>query len=391
MGCGGSSSYSRAPNTELDGGVLGGAGGQSEPGTASGGMTASGGVGAEGGRGAVAGTGGTLGSGGAGGTLAATGGTSAGGRTGMGGRAEGSGGVIATGGNGGRPAGSGGVSSGGAGGGGSTGSGGAAATGGAGMGGGPAGGAGGNGVGGRGSGAGAGGNGNGNGGSGTGGQRILSIDFVGGEASSGAGGLTGAVPMAPSEIAGVKPAKNWNSAAGPMGTLSSLVMADSTVATGATATWTAPTYAGAVGVLRIGYTDAPGDVRMMNGCLNPSWTSQTSGPVTAFTMSNLPATVNTGAYDVYVYVLGGIPDPEARTYQYTIGTTTFNVNQMGPTPTAVATPYLYVRAPDKGSGNYIVFRQVTGASFTLTVRAGNSTGTFRSPINGIQLVWPTGS
>jgi hypothetical protein len=312
----------------------------------------------------------------------------------VGGRAAGSGGAIASGGNGGRSTssggvgsggvGSGGVSSGSAGGGGSTGTGGAAATGGAGMGGGPTaatGGAGGNGVGGRGSG----------GNAGTAGQRILSIDFVGGEASGGAGGLTGTVPMGPSESAGVKPAKNWNSAAGPMGTLSSLVMADSSVATGATATWNAPTYSGAAGVWRIGYTDAPGDVRMMNGCLNPSWTSQTSGAVTVFTMSNLPTTVTTGGYDVYVYVLGGIPNSETRMYQYTIGTTTFNVNQVGPTPTTAASPYPYVLAPDKGSGNYIVFKQVSGASFTLTVRAGNSSGTFRSPINGIQLVWPTGS
>jgi hypothetical protein len=37
-----------------------------------------------------------------------------------------------------------------------------------------------------------------------------------------------------------------------------------------------------------------------------------------------------------------------------------------------------------------VFKQVTGTSFTLTSTAVSG-NTLRAPINGIQIVWPTGS
>ncbi|HEY4187027.1 MAG TPA: hypothetical protein VGP07_18270 [Polyangia bacterium] len=223
-------------------------------------------------------------------------------------------------------------------------------------------------------------------------QRMLSVDFVGGVAAGGAGGVSGTVVMAASEIAGVKPAKNWNSAAGPMGTLSTLALSDGSAATGAGVSWNAPIYTGSAGTYAIGYPDAPGDVRMMNGCLNPGWTgNRPTAPVTVVSFTGLPASITSGGYDVYVYVLGGIPGSETRLYTYTIGTVTFNVTQPGPTSTTPASPYAYTLAPDGGAGNYIVFRNVMGATFDLQVKPGGNSTTMRSPINGVQIVWPAGS
>jgi hypothetical protein len=56
-----------------------------------------------------------------------------------------------------------------------------------------------------------------------------------------------------------------------------------------------------------------------------------------------------------------------------------------------ASPYPYVAAPDGGAGSYIVFRNVTGTSFNLQVKPDSGGSVFRSPINGIQIVWPSGS
>jgi hypothetical protein len=43
-------------------------------------------------------------------------------------------------------------------------------------------------------------------------------------------------------------------------------------------------------------------------------------------------------------------------------------------------------------GNYVVFRNVTGSSFTLTAQPMPSTwGIQRAPVNGMQIVYPSGS
>jgi hypothetical protein len=229
----------------------------------------------------------------------------------------------------------------------------------------------------------------GTGGGGSGGSpalRIISVDFIGGR--SGAPMLP---PMGPAEIAGAKPAPNWNSAEGGMGTLASLVFSDG-IASGASVTWSPPMQAGDTGTYSIGYTDMPGDVRMMNGFLGPPFAAIPAAGVTMLTVSDLPVSIASGSYDVYVYVLGS---PSAmRSYQYAIGNTTFTVVQsmgMG-TPPPPPTPYPYVVAPDGGMGTHIIFRGVTGSSFALTVKpAGGAANSPRAPVNGFQIVSPSGS
>jgi hypothetical protein len=239
-------------------------------------------------------------------------------------------------------------------------------------------------------GAGAGGaSGAGTGSAGSGGSpalRIISVDFVGGRP----GAMS--VPMSADEIAGAKPASNWNSAPGGMGTLAPLVFSDG-VASGASLAWSPPMEVGDTGTWTVGYTDMPGDVRMMNGFLGPPSAAIPAAGVTLLTVSDLPASMASGSYDVYVYVLGS---PSAmRTYQYAIGNTAFTVVQdmgMG-TPPQPATPYPYVLAPDGGMGNHIIFRGVTGSSFALTVKpaAGATRAAPRAPVNGLQIVSPSGS
>ncbi|MGC9986376.1 MAG: hypothetical protein ABSF35_22495 [Polyangia bacterium] len=232
----------------------------------------------------------------------------------------------------------------------------------------------------------------GTGGSGTGGTvmdaaiapMIISIDFVGG-VPVGDSGVTETVVMAASESAGVKPATHWNSAASNTGTLSSLVSADGTT-TSASVAWDSPVASGETSATwSLSWTDAPGDVRMMNGYLDPR---ATASPATIDV--TLPSSMS-GGYDVYVYCYGNIVGVKNRTYQYTIGTTAHSFTQQGPSATTFPG---YMEAPEGGTGNYdyVVFQNLTGTTFTLTATPLSSTsGSVRAPVNGIQIVSPSGS
>ncbi len=100
--------------------------------------------------------------------------------------------------------------------------------------------------------------------------------------------------------------------------------------------------------------------------------------------SGLPAAI-ASSYDVYVYGYGDVPDNSTRTYQYAIGSTMVSPSQTGP-----AAPFPGLKQWTSGaSGNSIVFRKVSGASFTLTATPGTGDQS-RAPINGIRIVWPSG-
>jgi hypothetical protein len=222
----------------------------------------------------------------------------------------------------------------------------------------------------------------GTGGTGTGGSTgptIISIRFVGGRT----GGAPGTTTMNATESAGFKPATYWNSAPNTTGTLSSLVAADGSTATTASINWNAPaTYT-------VPFTDASGDAHMMNGFLE----AQLSVSSTITIDVTLPSSMS-GAYDVYVYCYGNI-DTSTRTYQYKIDkvATPQTVSQTGHSLTTFPGHSL-APASGTGAGTYIVFRNVTGATFTLTANPLTSTATvpaLRAPVNGIQIVYPAGS
>jgi hypothetical protein len=215
---------------------------------------------------------------------------------------------------------------------------------------------------------------------------ILSIDFVGGRMT------TPAMAMAASETAGARPAAYWNSAPGAMGTLPGLTLSDGTTST-ASVMWNAPAQvADTTGIWTINYTDAPGDVRMMNGHLDPTWTAVPTNAVTLFTISGLPAPIATGRYDVYVYTLGGTPSGDTRSYQYAVGSAYQTVNQSAPPAVPPPSPYVYTSANDSQVGTHVVFTNVTGASVSVTVKPVSGTNNrLRAPVNGVQIVWPSGS
>ena len=214
---------------------------------------------------------------------------------------------------------------------------------------------------------------------------IISIDFVGGM-STGAAGASGTVVMDAGESAGVKRATHWNSAPGATGSLSSLVSASGS-ATAASASWSVPALGGD-SIWSVAFTDAPGDVRMMNGYLDPR---SVTLPAT-ISVTGLPNAVDSG-YDVYVYCCSFMDSPDTRNYQYKIGSTTYSVTQTGPSASTFP-GYTLAAGGDAGAagaGNYVVFRNVTGPSFTMTAQPRPSTyGTERAPVNGIQIVFPSG-
>ena len=215
---------------------------------------------------------------------------------------------------------------------------------------------------------------------------IISIDFVGGEPNS-ASAPTGTVVMGASESAGVKPATHWNSAPGATGTLSSLVSASGSTTT-ASVSWNVAAVDGQTDTWSNSFTDAPGDERMMNGYLDPRAIDFNA----TISVTGLPDVMSSG-YDVYVYCYSYTVLPDTLLYQYNIGPTTYSVTQTGPSASTFP-GYILASGGDAGTagaGNYVVFRNLTGSSFTLTALPRPSTmGTERAPVNGIQIVYPSG-
>lgn len=214
----------------------------------------------------------------------------------------------------------------------------------------------------------------------------MSIDFIGGRTQMGGTGgamLVAAPAMAATEVAGVKPVARWNGAASIMGTLANLLLADGT-ATSASVMWNSPSMGSNPGEWMMNFVDMPGNTRMMNGYLDPVAVSMPA----VVTVSGLPASITAGGYDVYVYITGDIGmGTSTRTYNYAIGTAMFTVSQTGPSPASFTS---FTLAPAGGAGNYVVFRNLTTAAFTLTATPGTGTN-LRAPVNGLQIVSPTGS
>ena len=238
-----------------------------------------------------------------------------------------------------------------------------------------AGGAGGTGTGGAGGAGGTGGTG-GTGTGGTTGSVIISIDFVGG------GPTAPGMAMALTESAGVKWVANWNSAWNATGSLSPLLAADGST-TSASVNWNAPLATGETyATWTVPFSDNTGDAHMMNGYLDPRNASPATIDVT------LPSSMS-GGFDVYVYCYGN-STTGTRTYQYSIGSASQTVSQVGASATSFPG---YTLAPEGGEGNYFVFRNLTATTFTLNATPGGMTGSSwgRAPVNGIQIVYPAGS
>ncbi len=211
---------------------------------------------------------------------------------------------------------------------------------------------------------------------------IISINF--------ADPITPTSSMTSAQVAGAASvaASNWNNYDG-FGHSVSGALSDSTGAV----TTASVTAAGGVGNWRLNHTVTTGDDAMYKGFFE---TGATAATVSVSGLSY-------AQYDVYVY-FDGDNGPTYRTGTYTIGTTTFTVEDSEGTdwkkgqnlagvyqlPNA-STPgggnATWPVSPNNNEGNYIKFSGLSGASFNLSMLgAASGDATKRAVINGMQIV-----
>lgn len=215
----------------------------------------------------------------------------------------------------------------------------------------------------------------------------IGIDWFGG---NGTGDQT---QMPATAVAGVVPQANWNSFLGTTGTMP--LNLSTGAASGASITW-----AGSPNDWDIGINETlSANHQMMLGYLDTNDTS-----VTTLTVSGLPAAFTSAGFNVYLYY-DGDNGTQARAGRYAINgvsqwgqdaaSTTFGgtfiqgQTLVDPAPGATGTA-LDNQAAALATvpvGNYMIFRGLTGGSFTLDVQASVSAGgTNRASLQGMQIV-----
>lgn len=186
--------------------------------------------------------------------------------------------------------------------------------------------------------------------------KTISIDFTGNGSA-----------MQTTELAGVVSKANWNNAPGAV-SASALTLRDEDGAlTTATVSWKS------ANPWAIPYADVPGNLRMMRGYLD----NGDEAPITV-TVNNLPPSAN--GYDIYVYSDG---DNQTQRKEGV-----FSIDG-GPgvfcsDASSVNFGGTFTKCAD-GPGNYAVL-STAATSFTLTATPLSTQGSYRAPVNGIQIV-----
>lgn len=183
----------------------------------------------------------------------------------------------------------------------------------------------------------------------------------------------GAEMLGPDDIAGLVAQPGWVNAVGPSGAV--------TLAGGATVNWTSQ------GTISLPILGLSPDFNMMQGYLS------CIGGSTVISVSGLTL----ASYDVYVYCGGNtLQVPETRVGHYTLnGTFSLYAENTAAVPSFTGT-YVESTSTTGGLGadvgNYVVFHNVTGTSFTLTAAGDSTSGTvLDAPVNGLQIVPSSGS
>jgi hypothetical protein len=170
--------------------------------------------------------------------------------------------------------------------------------------------------------------------------------------------------------AGVLRTPNWNNLDGPTGLMENLTADDAGGAVPSTTTveWTSNNTWSSTGLGEENNTAPDGNDRnLMSGYLDTTDIS-----VTEVTVSGLDSGFVDG-YDVYAYIKGGV---NGRGGNYTIGTET----QMHVDMAAFSGDYVF-----GDEGDYIIFKNVTGSSFTITATP-TTPALFRAPLNALEVV-----
>jgi hypothetical protein len=170
--------------------------------------------------------------------------------------------------------------------------------------------------------------------------------------------------------AGVLGTANWNNLEGASGSATGLVNSDGG-ATGASVEWVSNNTWSSTGRGEENNTAPPGDDRnLMTGYLD---TAGAGGQGVEVILSGLSSAIDQPAYDVYVYMKGGVI---GRGGDYVIGGDIQTHEDTAPFDGT------YVLGP---TGDYLVFLGISGDSFTLTTIPTIGSPE-RAPVNGIEIL-----
>jgi hypothetical protein len=195
--------------------------------------------------------------------------------------------------------------------------------------------------------------------------------------------------MAPTDVAGVVRAANWNTITNGAAASLTPIYADGTLATGVSITPSEITFANR-GTIS---SSVSGDTKLFNGVEDISSTASNAFSISVTGLSF-------AEYDVYVYRRA---ENLGRAGSFTIGDTTYYVGSNGShgdNPTdetgyVLSTDTTYDGAlssaggtvlSDVDQGNYVKFSGLTGSSFTLDMGALSDDSAPRSKVAGIQIV-----
>jgi hypothetical protein len=185
---------------------------------------------------------------------------------------------------------------------------------------------------------------------------VIAINFAADEPAGARSDVAGA--------AGVQGTVNWNNVDGAAGEAGGLTadVAGSGLATGVSVAWSSPNTWSSAGRGEENNTGEGNNGNLMTGYIDTNSTDPNS-----VTVSGLPAD---GSYDVIVYMKGGVI---GRGGDYAIG---------GQVIAHLDTAAFDGNFVAGGEGDYIVFKGVSGESFTLTGTPTN----VRAPINGLEVI-----
>lgn len=202
--------------------------------------------------------------------------------------------------------------------------------------------------------------------------------------------------LAASDVAGVEEVAqaNWNNLAGPSGSTNSVVAhVDGTTAqnTSVTVTWASNNTWASTGI---------GEENNLftgpNKTLMTAYLDTTDNTTTSVTISNLPPAITEGdGYDVYLYILGGVPN-KGGGYRILDGSGAVLKDnilaQASAQPTNhVAVPTDLPAGSTNATGTYILFTGLTASTITIEASTANGLGfgsPSRAPLNAIQIVAP---
>lgn len=179
----------------------------------------------------------------------------------------------------------------------------------------------------------------------------------------------GATLLDVTDEVGFVPSANWNNFRNNGGL--GLFNPDATDLFDSTGALSDATIAWEVGASFFNSNNGVGNQRMMEG-----WFGLNEGDAGYIMVDDLPSSFTGPTYDAYVYFDSDQVAPNERTMTFTVGGTTLTGQEM---PSNFAGTF--IEAIDGGIGNYVVFRDLSDPTFTLT--ADSDAG--RAAITGIQI------